>query len=241
MKNKIYIGCAGFTGRDWKGIFFPDCLASKEELSYYSTRFNAVEINSTFYRKPRVTTLENWYTRSAEDFRFFVKMPKTFTHIQKLQNSAQDILEFCSHIRTGLKEKLTGFLYQFPPSFHYSPENLETVLKNIPPGFTSVTEFRHESWWRSDASKVLAERGIVFAGVSYPGNIPDEVITAHSKTGYYRLHGVPVMFKSEYSAQFLSDIAEDIKDSGRDFYVFFNNTWGTAALKNGLDLMKIIQ
>jgi uncharacterized protein YecE (DUF72 family) len=100
MKNKIYIGCAGFTGRDWKGIFFPDGLAYKEELSYYSTRFNAVEINSTFYRKPRVTTLENWYTRSAEDFRFFVKMPKTFTHIQKLQNSAQDILEFCSYIQT---------------------------------------------------------------------------------------------------------------------------------------------
>jgi uncharacterized protein YecE (DUF72 family) len=114
-------------------------------------------------------------------------------------------------------------------------------LQNIPPDFISVTEFRHESWWRSDASKVLAERGIVFAGVSYPGNIPDVVITAHSKTGYYRLHGVPVMFKSEYSAQFLSDIAEEIEESGRDFYVFFNNTWGTAALKNSLDLMKIIQ
>ncbi len=240
MNDRVHIGCAGFTGRDWKGFFFPEGLPAKEELSHYSSVFNAVEINSTFYRKPRITTLENWYQRTPADFRFFIKIPKNITHVSKMVGAAQESMDFCLHIHSGIREKLAGFLYQFPPSFHYSADNLELILHNIAPGFTNVVEFRHESWWVSDAAALLAEHGIVFAGVSYPGKIPDDIMSIHPQLAYYRLHGVPVLFKSEYSEEFLTNVAEEVKKTNHEFYIFFNNTWGTAALKNGLQLNSML-
>jgi len=50
---------------------------------------------------------------------------------------------------------------------------------------------------------------------------------------YYRLHGKPVLYKSEYSEDFLNNLAEKIKNSDKKSFIFFNNTWGTSAIKNG--------
>lgn len=123
MKNKIYIGCSGFSNRDWKGFFFPNDLPSKEQLNFYATQFNTVEINSTFYRRPRPQTLQNWYERTGEDFKFFIKIPKTITHIKRLKDTAAETGDFCNHIHSGIKEKLAGFLFQMPPTFHFSNED----------------------------------------------------------------------------------------------------------------------
>lgn len=241
MKNKIYIGCSGFSGRDWKGFFYPEDLPSKEQLTYYSSKFSTVEINSTFYRKPRQQTLQNWYNLTSPDFRFFIKIPKTITHIQKLEDVHNAVSEFCQYIKNDLKEKLAGFLFQLPPSFHYSEENLRKVLNAVNSKFLNVVEFRNESWWREDIFQALKDNDIVFSGVSYPKNISNEFITNHPDSAYYRLHGVPVMFKSEYSEQEMDELAEKISNADRDVYVLFNNTWGTAALKNALYLKSVLK
>lgn len=240
MKNKIYVGCSGFTGRDWKGIFYPEELPGKEQLTFYSTKFNAVEINSTFYRKPRQQTLEKWRSAVHDDFRYFIKIPKTITHILKLENTMQEVSAFCDYISEGLGKKLAGFLFQLPPSYHYSEENLQKVLSTVNSNYLNVIEFRHSSWWREDIFEILKQNNLIFSGVSYPKGISDEFITNHQKTAYYRLHGVPVMFKSEYTDAELQNLAEKIKESDRDVYVFFNNTWGTAALKNAQHLQELL-
>lgn len=240
MRQKIYIGCSGFSNRDWKGYFYPDDVASKDQLAYYTTIFSTVEINTTFYRIPRITTLENWYNRSREGFGFFVKIPKTITHIKRLLNTKAETTEFCQHISTGLQDKLTGFLFQLPPSYHFSIENLEKVVQTVDPSFLNVVEFRHESWWTAEVMQRLESENIVFCGVSHPTNIHDEFISNHPTHAYYRLHGVPVMFKSEYTETELYNLAREIKKSGRDTYIYFNNTWGTAAIKNALYLKKIL-
>ena len=84
MKNNTFVGCSGFTERSWKGFFYPEALPSREYLSFYSKHLNAVEINSTFYRKPTSKTLEKWFSETEEDFQFFIKIPKTITHLKKL-------------------------------------------------------------------------------------------------------------------------------------------------------------
>ena len=73
MKNKVFIGCSGFSERSWKGFFYPEDLPSSEYLSFYSKHLNAIEINSTFYRQPTLKTLEKWLNETEEDFRFFIK------------------------------------------------------------------------------------------------------------------------------------------------------------------------
>ena len=240
MKFKFHIGCSGFAQGYWKGVFYPEDLPSKDYLSYYSQHLKTVEINSTFYRRPTSKTLEKWHDSTTEDFRFFIKIPKTITHHKRLLETKEDTDSFCLHISEGLKEKLAGFLFQFPASFKCSAENLERVLSTINKDFVNVVEFRHDSWWTDDVLKTLKNNNIVFSGVSYPKGVPDEVMINNDKLLYYRLHGIPVLFKSEYSETELKSLAKKLKKFKGSVFVFFNNTWGTAGIKNALALQELL-
>lgn len=239
-KENLYIGCSGFYNNDWKGSLYAEDAKSKDYLTLYSHEFNSVEINSTFYRKPTAKTLLKWAAETPDDFRFFIKIPKAISHEQRLKDCKQEISEFCYHIKDHLKEKLSGFLYQFPPSFKNTQENTELILNNLDFNFLNVIEFRHESWWRDEIFSLLKDHNIVFSGVSFPGNLSEDVIINHPEILYYRLHGKPVLYKSEYSEEFLDLLAEKIKNSQQQAFIFFNNTWGTAAIKNSLYLKKIL-
>ncbi|QOW09441.1 DUF72 domain-containing protein [Kaistella flava (ex Peng et al. 2021)] len=241
MKNKVYIGCSGFTERLWKGFFYPEELAAKEYLSFYSKYLNAVEINSTFYRKPTLKTLEKWFDETEDNFKFFIKIPKAITHIKKLAETEIDTSEFCTHISSVLKEKLAGFLFQLPPLFQFSEENLQKVLNTVDENYLNVVEFRHQSWWTSEVFETLKTKNIIFSGVSIPRDIPDVFIVNNEKFSYYRLHGKPAMFKSEYSETELKKLATDIQKFEGTTFVFFNNTYGIAGIKNALYLKEIVE
>lgn len=239
-KEKIYIGCSGFYNNYWKGSLYPEDAKSKDFLTLYSQRFNAVEINSTFYRKPTAKTLIKWFDETPEDFKFFIKIPKTISHEKRLENCKEEITEFCNHIETHLKKKLAGFLYQFPPSFKNTEENLKLITENLDYRFLNVIEFRHESWWDEEIYKTLKDHNNIFSSVSFPGKLSEELIINSNDILYYRLHGKPILYKSEYSEDFLNELADKIQNSDKKSYVFFNNTWGNAAIKNGIYLKKIL-
>lgn len=241
MNKAIYTGCSGFYNNDWKGTLYPENTQSKEFLTLYSQVFNSVEINSTFYRKPTAKTLLKWYEETPGHFRFFVKIPKIISHEKRMKESKEEIMEFCRHIAEHLKEKLSGFLYQFPPSFKNTPENLELILNNLDFGYVNTIEFRHRSWWQENIFTVLKEHRIIFSGVSFPGDLPEDIINNHPETLYYRLHGKPVLYKSEYSHHFLDHLAEEILKTEKKVFIFFNNTWGTAAINNALYLKKLLE
>ncbi|MEF9478589.1 DUF72 domain-containing protein [Chryseobacterium sp. 1B4] len=240
-KENLYIGCSGFYNNDWKGSLYPENAQSKDFLSLYSKTFNTVEINSTFYRKPTSKTLSKWYDETPYEFRFFIKIPKSVTHQNRLENSKEEIALFCSHIQSNLKDKLSGFLYQLPPSFKNTAENTERVINAVDPAFLNVIEFRHHSWWQKEVFDLLKDHNIIFSGVSFPGDLPEDVIINHPDILYYRLHGNPILYKSEYSRDFMDKLAEKIKSSGKTAYIFFNNTWGTAAINNSLYLKNILE
>ncbi len=241
IADKIFVGCAGSSNRDWKGIFYPEDLASKDYLNFFAQHLNALEVNSTFYHRPQVKTLEKMVMETPVDFKFFIKIPKTISHLKKLEQTKIATEEFCKYIHSNLKGKLAGFLFQLPPSFHYSEENLSKVLETVDPSFLNVFEFRHESWWREEIFKTLEINHIVFAGVSIPKNIPDDFIINNPNFAYYRLHGVPTLFKSEYSKEFLKDLAGKIQKFSGQTFIMFNNTWGTAGIKNALTLNEFVK
>lgn len=240
-KEDLYIGCSGFYNNDWKGSLYPEDAKSKDFLILYSREFNSVEINSTFYRKPTAKTLVKWTDETPDGFRFFIKIPKTISHEKRMKDCKEEISAFCDHIESHLKSKLSGFLYQFPPSFKCTEGNLDLILDNIDSRFLNVIEFRHESWWNKDVFDILKENNIIFSGVSFPGNLPEDVIVNHPDILYYRLHGKPVLYKSEYSEDFLKGLAEKIRNSQQKAFIFFNNTWGTSAIKNGLYLKNLLK
>lgn len=162
MKNKLYMCCSGFFARLWKGFFYPEDLPARDYLQFYSENLNSLEINSTFYRRPTNKTLEKWHQTTPADFKFFIKIPKNFTHIMRLQDTSIETSEFCEHIHSGLQEKLAGFLYQLPPSFKYSDENLSRIIQTVEQRFLNVVEFRDRSWWNQEVMALLEKFNIHF-------------------------------------------------------------------------------
>ena len=131
--GKLYIGTSGWAYSHWDGIFYPENLAYKDKLKYFSQRFKTAEINYSFYHLPRPTTYQNWYLQTPEDFLFAVKASRFITHVKKLKGVKAAWKTFLENA-LRLKEKLGPILFQFPPSFKATSENikrLEQFLKYI--------------------------------------------------------------------------------------------------------------
>lgn len=234
----LHIGCSSYATRSWQPLFFPDGLPTKEWFEYYCRHFNTYELNSTFYRFPILKTLQGWYEKAPDNFIYSIKVPKVITHIKRLEDCEAEIEKFYDVAREGLKTKLGCILFQLPPSFTYSEERLEKVIKSVNPQFTNVVEFRHQSWWRQDVFEALIQSNITFCSVDYP-KLPNEVIKTAS-TGYVRMHGNPKLFYSEYTPDQIKSIFEQLKDSGfKQAYIYFNNTASTAGIVNALEAKKI--
>ena len=77
----IQVGCAGWSVPRATWPEFPD---AGTHLQRYAARFNAVEINSSFYRPHQTATYARWAASVPDPFRFSVKLPKTITHQQRL-------------------------------------------------------------------------------------------------------------------------------------------------------------
>ncbi|MDA3613333.1 DUF72 domain-containing protein [Polluticaenibacter yanchengensis] len=234
-----YIGCSGFYYKEWKGIFYPPDLPVKDWFEFYCRYYNTIEINSSFYRTPSLQSLQNWYGRSPDDFLFSIKAPRLITHINKFDMSKDVIDNFCHLISEGLQQKLGNILYQLPPSFTYSPGRLGLICRQLDNGFNNVVEFRHDSWWRQEVFDHFSRNEIHFCGQSYPGNIPAApVINNHLL--YYRFHGKPVLYKSEYQEETLQGFLDDIDKSCDKAFIYFNNTWGHAALVNSCQMQELV-
>ncbi len=225
-----YIGCSGYFYLEWKGIFYPKDLKTSKWFEYYVERFNTVEINSTFYRFPKEENLKKLYKKSPQDFTFSVKANRQITHIYRF-NSVKDVLrDFYLVVEKSLKEKLGCILFQLPPSFRYTEENLVKILKNLDSSYCNVLEFRHQSWWNKRVFDFLKEYKIVFCSVNAP-NLPDDIIKT-SDIIYLRFHGKKQWYRYNYSEDELKEVVNKIKQiKPHTLYSYFNNTaYGYAPL-----------
>lgn len=230
-KIKWHIGSSGFHYKEWKEIFYNNLPASKW-FSFYASRFNTLESNVSFYRFPQLSMLQKWYTDSPDGFSFSVKAPRTITHYKKFKDCKQQLSDFYDVIREGLKEKSGCVLFQLPPGFSYNEERLHDICTQLDPSFNNVIEFRDAGWWNEEVYKTLEQYGITFCGISHP-KLPGQVICT-SPVLYYRFHGVPQLYKSAYTHEFLDTIIREIKNCGKikDAYLYFNNTMTTAAIEH---------
>lgn len=234
------IGCSGFHYKHWKGTFYPADLAQTKWFEYYCRHFNTLELNVTFYRFPKLQTLQGWYDKSPETFRFAVKAPRAITHFKKLLNSKDMLYDFYGVSNEGLKEKIGCFLFQMPPIFTYSEERLARLLNNLDPGVPNVAEFRHKSWWNQTVYKELAAHNISFCGMSHP-DLPSDII-CNTKLFYYRMHGEKQLYASNYSNEELTLLAQTMKASCdiHQAFIYFNNDIHAYAPANALMLKSIL-
>lgn len=235
--SRYHIGCSGYYYPYWKNKFYPQGLQPKDWLNYYSSIFNTVELNGTFYRTPKLSDLQKYANVTPGYFRFSVKISRFITHVSKLKDCREKITGFQDLILEGLGNKLMYFLFQMPPSFQYNEENLERILESVPHEGRQVVELRHLSWWNEDVKAAFQKAGITFCNVDFPGL---DTYFMHTTPHFYlRLHGSPELFKSSYHQEALSRFYEQFPEDATDYTVYFNNTYYEAGYTNAQKLIKL--
>lgn len=207
--HQICIGTAGWSYKDWEGIFFPSGMQRRKEhpLEYVARCFDMVEINTSFYGhiKPHLAKL--WVRKTSlvnPQFIFTAKLHQSFTHSPLAvmePTSAATIRpnDEDEHLaREGLdalagEGKLGALLIQFPVSYKNTSLNRE-YLENLLRQFIEyprVVEVRHDSWNSPETIAYFEQKDVAFCNIDQPligrSLEPTEHVTA--AVAYVRLHG----------------------------------------------------
>lgn len=235
---KVYIGCSGWNYKEWSGKFYPEKLTQNKWLEYYASRFNTVEVNNTFYRLPKESTLKKWEAQVPADFNFSLKGSRYITQMKKLKDPEESLKKF-EMVVSAMKKKLSCILWQLPPNFHRNDEGLIGFCKAVEPENRNVIEFRHESWFHPEVYEILERYKIHFCSISSPKLPGDMIVTGG--LGYVRFHGVGKdWYNYYYSKRELREWQDKIKNSrAKEVFIYFNNDVDANAPKNAKELQGI--
>jgi uncharacterized protein YecE (DUF72 family) len=165
----IRLGTSAFTAAGWEGTFYPAGMKPADFLTYYATKFDTVEVDSTFYRTPSTSTVRGWYAKTPKDFLFALKVPQELTHEKVLVDCEAEFKAFLSAADL-LGEKLGPLLFQFG-YFNKSMfrgvndflARLKPFLKKLPKGYKFAVEIRNKNWLVPQFVEILRERGVALA------------------------------------------------------------------------------
>ncbi|MEX2573901.1 MAG: DUF72 domain-containing protein [Balneolaceae bacterium] len=141
----VHVGCAKWNRQELKG-FYP--RGTKDELAYYASRFNAIELNATFYRNFRPEQVQAWYAKVPPHFRFFPKINSDISHRKWLSDIAGPLDYFLDSI-AHFRDKLGTVFLQLRDNF--SPKHLDRIsgfLEVWPDDLALAIELRHTDWFR---------------------------------------------------------------------------------------------
>ncbi|MGA9213110.1 DUF72 domain-containing protein [Kaistella sp.] len=146
-KFNVFIGCAKWNKTDLKG-FYPK--GTKDELSYYSTQFNSIELNATFYGMPSPEQVLTWKDKTPSDFKFFPKIPNTVSHFRRLLNITDVVTQFATSV-LNFDEKLGMVFLQLHDNFKPKDyERLEKFVQDWPKEVPLAIELRNSEWFADE-------------------------------------------------------------------------------------------
>jgi uncharacterized protein YecE (DUF72 family) len=143
---KIYVGCAKWNKTDLKN-FYPK--GTKDELTYYSTQFNSIELNATFYNSPSRDQVLSWKGKASDGFKFFPKITNSISHFSRLIDVSEPVKSFCDSV-TLFEDKLGMVFLQMHDNF--GTKDFERVVKFVdefPPNVPLAVEVRNSDWFNS--------------------------------------------------------------------------------------------
>jgi uncharacterized protein YecE (DUF72 family) len=212
---RVLSGTSGYNYEPWRGPFYPEELPKAKMLSYYASRFETVEINYSFYRKPTVKLLGGWATQVPDHFRFALKAWQRITHHTRLREP--ELAAGFADVARTLGPRLAPILYQLPPNLKADVPLLRDFLQHLPRDLAAAFEFRHESWFGDDTFRALRDAGAALCLAE-----SDELATPRVRTapfGYLRLR------RAEYDEAQLRDWAAWVRGAGfeQDVYCYFKH------------------
>jgi uncharacterized protein YecE (DUF72 family) len=240
VASGLHVGCSGWYYWHWKGLCYPEDAPRSEWFRHYAAKFDTVELNAPFYSWPTLATVRTWLKQAGrKKFVYTVKVPELITHVKRFEGTKTLVRDF------GLVADLLGprmgcFLFQLPPSFHFTATRLRRIVEQLEPYRRNVVEFRHRSWWNESVFAAFRAAGIIFCSLSGP-RLPDQLVKTADDV-YIRFHGTKQWYRHDYTADELSAWATRIRESGAQrVWSYFNNDRGGFALKNARLLKRLLK
>jgi uncharacterized protein YecE (DUF72 family) len=216
----------------------------ESHLEHYATHFNAVEINSSFYRSHQSSTYGRWRESTPATFRFSVKVPRSVSHEHALRHCREQVREFLGEV-VGLGEKLRVLLVQTPGSLEFELAVVRRFFAALAAAAPChiVCEPRHASWFTSRAEETLGRYGVGRVAAD-PARAPEAGEPGGARSlVYYRLHGSPRMYYSAYNREYLKELSRKMRSPGagcREVWCVFDNTARHASWGNALELQRLV-
>ena len=177
MAGRILVGTSSWADPGFVKEWYPPGMAAKERLPWYAQRFEAVELNSSFYAVPDRSTVHKWVNDTPEGFTFDVKAHRALSRhaapLDSLPPELRDEAETTGRGRVRLTPeleaalvarlveetaplaeagKLGAYLLQLTPAF--APHRHElTELDGLVEAFAQhplAIELRHRGWVRDN-------------------------------------------------------------------------------------------
>ncbi len=227
----IYTGTAAWSIPKIAAEHFPEVGT---HLERYSKILNAVEINTTFYKDHLPKSFRKWAESTPADFRFSVKLNKRFTHECGLSVDIADLSANLEGI-SELGEKWRVLLVQFPKSQNFNETLMDRFYKTIRDHFNGVIalEARNLTWMSEESIKLMKKYNVSKV-IADPEVCPNFI---ESEISYYRLHGSPEIYKSDYPQSYLDNLYEEMKKLDKEVWCIFDNTTFGYATQNAVTII----
>ena len=233
---RVAHGCSGWNYRHWRDRVYGGAPARWLEL--YARRFDAVEVNATFYRLPTRKAVAGWAAGTPDHFAFAVKASRYLTHIKRLRDlgpassASSSALDRCATRRSSA------------PCSGSSPRtSTATTSASRPrsalPALDHCFEFRHESWFHRDVYAPARARGRARdRRRAEPALSADRV---HGSLDVRSLPPWPPRPARQPPRAGAEGWAERIRRWPVDrVWLYFNNDWEALAVKNAERLRELL-
>ena len=249
INDRVMIGTSGFSYRDWLGNFYPQFCPQADFLKFYSSHFRTVEIDATFYRIPKVETVQKWAKTTPDNFVFAAKFPRAVTHEGDDETRLESVRAFIE-VMKHLDSKLGPLLLQFPYSFKPPQRDLLLrILDALPSSGLFAVELRNRKWLdQKDLLDIFADRQIALCLIDHPWMPRLKVKTADFL--YVRFLGDRRKIENDFSyvrfdrneeLSWWRELIAEYARTGVNCYVYFNNHFSGHAPTTADKLAELIK
>jgi uncharacterized protein YecE (DUF72 family) len=237
--HPVHVGCSGWNYKDWREVIYPKGLPANRWLERYSSLFDSVEVNATFYRLVSREAVARWVKETPAQFVFAVKASRYLTHVKRLTGIAEGTSRFYERLEPLIEaDRLGPVLWQLPESFRRDDDRLASALAELPDGRHAL-ELRHPSWFVPEVYALLRGHDVALVIGDHPER-PFQTYEPTARWRYIRMHYGSRGRRGNYSEKELEAWAERIHGWRREgtIYVYFNNDWKAFAPRNASQLRK---
>jgi uncharacterized protein YecE (DUF72 family) len=228
-----YAGISGLVLPVPNKSYYPQEFKERSRLCYYSSLFNSIEVNSSFYKIPQARTVAKWAQEVRDDFKFTFKLWRGITHEKGLMFNPEDVQRFILAIEPAGSHK-GCLLIQFPPSVKSNLmrqlQQLIGCIREADRTWPLAMELRHSSWYNEFLLEFAESHNISVVIQDIPASAtPLDNVT--SDLVYLRFHGPGGKYRGTYSEDVLQEYSYHIREwqeEGKTVFVYFNNTMGDA-------------